>query len=69
MFAYNIFIAFTRAFYMFAYSILSISFAFTWVLRVFAYEIFVAFIGAFYMFPYDILNAFIGHSKCLPAVS
>ena len=46
MFAYNIFIAFTYAFYMFAYSIISILFAFIWVFMMFAYEIFVAFTGA-----------------------
>ena len=47
MLAYNILIAFTREFYMFAYSIISIPFAFTWVFIMFAHEIFVAFTGAF----------------------
>ena len=47
MFAYTIFIEFTRAFYMFAYSIVSILFAFTWVFRMFTYELFVAFAEAF----------------------
>ena len=47
MFAYNIFIAFTRAYFMFAYSIMSILFAFTWVFKMFTCAIFVAFTEAF----------------------
>ena len=47
MLAYNIFIAFTRAYFMFAYRIMSILFAITWVFTMFTCAIFVAFAEAF----------------------
>ena len=45
MFAYNIFIALTRAYFMFAYDIMSI--LFTWVIMMFTCALFVAFTEAF----------------------
>ena len=56
--AYKIYIGFTSTFCMFAYSIMSILFAFTWFFRVFAYETFVAVTGLFYMFACNIFIAF-----------
>ena len=51
--AYKIYIAFTRAFCMFAYSIVSILFAFTW------------FSGCLHM---KFVLPLQGHSRCLPAI-
>ena len=43
--AYKIYIAFTSAFWMFAYTVMSILFPFTWFFWMFAYEIFVFYRG------------------------
>ena len=69
MFPYDMFIAFTHAFYMFAYSIMSIIFEFIWVFMMFAYEIFVAFTGHSRCLPRIYSLHLQGHTSCLPTVS
>ena len=59
----------TRAVNMFAYSIMSILFSFTWVFRMFVHEIFVEFTGAFYMLPTKYTLRLQVHSACLGTVS
>ena len=58
MLACNIFFAFTRALYRFAYSIMSSLFALAWVFRMFAYKIIFVFTEGFYKFAYEALLVF-----------